>query len=385
MNAILLMKRYAGESLGNSPRVVVLGSCKVGNFVVSTPLLRGLKERWPESTVDFIGSDITIDFETSCPWIDWRCSWDSSSANSGLALLQTLDERRACHGPVDLAINLDGFNPVTQVLASWLQAKVHSRWGLEHESAAIDALGRSASTTILSRARLGQPRFSQPTSRVAQQQLHLRIVLSNGLIETDVHAISLSSTAPSFDVPDILIHCTTARAAKVWSFHNWRTVIDACTSKGLSVGIVGSPSKTQQDAYNSGGGEDYLLHHTALIDLRGRTSLIELAGACEQAKAVVSVDAGPMHIAAAVGTPTLALVGNDPEGTGASPIRLWLPRTSNLTRTISSFSCDKCASNRFRNDECLVDDHPCMRDVHPTQVINWLSTLPSLRSKWHGN
>ena len=102
MNAILLMKRYAGESLGNSPRVVVLGSCKVGNFVVSTPLLRGLKERWPESTVDFIGSDITIDFETSCPWIDWRCSWDSSSANSGLALLQTLDERRACHGPVDL-------------------------------------------------------------------------------------------------------------------------------------------------------------------------------------------------------------------------------------------------------------------------------------------
>ena len=207
----------------------------------------------------------------------------------------------------------------------------------------------------------------------------------DGLDETDVHAISLSSTAPGFDVPDILIHCTTARAAKVWSFHNWRTVIDTCTSKGLSVGIVGSPSKTQQDAYNSGGGEDYLLHHTALIDLRGRTSLIELAGACEQAKAVVSVDAGPMHIAAAVGTPTLALVGNDPEGTGASPIRLWLPRTSNLTRTISSFSCDKCANNRFRNDECLVDDHPCMRDVHPTQVINWLSTLPSLRSKWHGN
>ena len=53
----------------------------------------------------------------------------------------------------------------------------------------------------------------------------------------------LGSTTPNFDVPDVLIHCTTARAAKVWSFDNWRTVIDACTSKGLSVGLVGSRLK----------------------------------------------------------------------------------------------------------------------------------------------
>ena len=48
---------------------------------------------------------------------------------------------------------------------------------------------------------------------------------------------------------------------------------------------------------------------------------MELAGACRQAKAVVSVDAGPLHIAAAVGTPTYAIVGNDGNGVGASPVR----------------------------------------------------------------
>ena len=148
----------------------------MGNFVVSTPLLRGLKERWPESTVDFIGSDITIDFETSCP-DRLVLQLGFQQANSGLAL-QTPDERCAVR-PVDLAIwRLQPCYPSFVQLAA---AKLHSRWCPEHASAAIDAVGRSPSTTFLSRARLGQPRLSQPTSRLAQQQLNLRIVLPYGL------------------------------------------------------------------------------------------------------------------------------------------------------------------------------------------------------------
>ena len=87
---------------------------------------------------------------------------------------------------------------------------------------------------------------------------------------------------------------------------------------------------------NSGDGEDWLLQVTQLQDLRGRTSLIELAGACQQARAVVSVDAGPLHIAAAMGVPTLAVVGNDVDGHGASPIRLWMPRAANASARLQS-------------------------------------------------
>ena len=45
-----------------------------------------------------------------------------------------------------------------------------------------------------------------------------------------------------------------------------------------------------------------------------KTSLIELAGACERADAVISVDSGPLHIAAAVNTNVLAVVGNGVTG-----------------------------------------------------------------------
>ena len=145
---------------------------------------------------------------------------------------------------------------------------------------------------------------------------------------------------------------------RVWPFTSWKQVVDALDARGLSVGLVGSPPAAQREAYNAGDGEEGLLRKTALIDLRGRTSLIELAGACQLAKAVISVDAGPLHIAAAVNTPTLAVVGNDATGVGASPIRLWLPRSPNLQRTISENTCVECAQRRFRNDDCVVEGIP---------------------------
>ena len=42
-------QRYAGEELSPSPHIIVLGSCKVGNFVVSTPALSGLRQRFPDA------------------------------------------------------------------------------------------------------------------------------------------------------------------------------------------------------------------------------------------------------------------------------------------------------------------------------------------------
>ena len=43
-------------------------------------------------------------------------------------------------------------------------------------------------------------------------------------------------------------------------------------------------------------------------------------------------------------------------------------------------SCDQCTNNRFRNNDCLVDGHPCMREVLPEQVIDWLSNVPAYKN-----
>ena len=125
------LTRYSGEDLGSAPHIVVLGSCKVGNFVVSTPVLRGLRCRFPDAVIGFVGSEVTADFESALTELDWRCSWDDSTAGAGV--------RRSClnsnvHGMVmfNLLLNLDGFNPVTCSLVPWLQPHYVAGGSLTH-------------------------------------------------------------------------------------------------------------------------------------------------------------------------------------------------------------------------------------------------------------
>ena len=368
------MKRYAGESLGSAPHIVVLGSCKVGNFVVSTPVLRGLRARFPDAVIGMIGSDVTADFEQALPCLDWRCSWDDPRPGSGLRLLQTFAEKRASYGPVQLALNLDGFNPLTSSLVPWLEPVYVAGGSLSANRRRDLPWGDHPRQRFLADPDWDSPAFQQRYADVFGSNYIAELFCQLAWVQehVDPRAIELPSAEPPFAVPDLLIHCTTARGAKVWPFSHWRQVLEAADAHGWSVGLVGSPPVIQKEAYNAGDGEDSLLQSTGLIDLRGQTSLMQLAGACRQAKAVISVDAGPLHIAAAVGTPTYAIVGNDGDGVGASPVRLWMPRCSNVTRSVSPASCAKCADNRFRNDGCLIDGHPCMAAIQPSVVIDWL-------------
>lgn len=61
------------------------------------------------------------------------------------------------------------------------------------------------------------------------------------------------------------------------------------------------------------------------IDLRGKTSLGELTALLRAAKFVVSVDSGPMHIAAALGTPLLSIhTWSDPRLVGPFSENAWI-------------------------------------------------------------
>ena len=366
------MQRFSGQDLGVKPHIAVLGSNKIGNFVVTIPLLKALSLKYPDSVIDFWGSDLTRDFESALPFISWRISWDLATSNHFQAMaLAHLERVHAC-GPLDLVINCDGFNPVTQVLSSLLRPRYVAGSSLKDNLRSEMSLGDHPNQRFLADKDWDSLDFLDRYSNYFTTNYIAELLCRLAFLDPPSEAPILPSSPPSFSVPDILIHVTTTRAAKIWPGHCWKDVLDWCDSRSLSVGLVGSPPNLQHESYNSGDIESDLLDSTSLIDLRGKTSLIELAGACKNAKAILSVDAGPMHIAAGVGTPTLAIVGNDVDGVGASPIRLWLPRTPNCSRTFSSITCNECSIARFKNDGCLLENHICMEGVSPCQVISWL-------------
>jgi len=372
--------RYAGESLGVSPHIVVLGSYKVGNFVVSTPVLHGLKARFHDCVIGFIGSDITAALEDAHPCVDWRVSWDSSDLSSASNLHSTVINQIASFGKVSLAINLDGFNPITCALSAWIRPFYVAGGCLTSNLRRSLPWGDLPQQTFLADSDWDSIAFLERYSDIFSSNYIAELFCELAFVRdyVDPYAISLPKQLPNFVVPQILIHCTTARSAKLWPFDFWQEVILFVSNLGFTIGLIGSAPSLQQDLYNSGSGEDLLVESTPLIDLRGKTNLLELAGVCSEALALLTVDAGPMHIAAAVGTPTLVLLGNDSDQVGPSPMRLWLPRCSNVSYTISPFSCDKCSLNSFRNDECLLEEHSCMNHVLPSQVKDWLSTVLKL-------
>lgn len=84
------------------------------------------------------------------------------------------------------------------------------------------------------------------------------------------------------------------------------------------------------------------------VNLGGRTSLSELAVLYEKARMVVSTDSGPMHLAAATGTPVVALFGpTDPARTG--------PYGSGHTVIRTTRKCSPCFLKKCRTTQCMSD------------------------------
>ncbi len=70
-----------------------------------------------------------------------------------------------------------------------------------------------------------------------------------------------------------------------------------------------------------------------ITNLLGKTSLLELTALIRQATAMISVDSGPAHIAAAVGTPLLAIhTWSDPRSVGPFNESAWLWQGGEIRR-----------------------------------------------------
>ena len=135
----------------------------------------------------------------------------------------------------------------------------------------------------------------------------------------------------------------------------------------MECGLVGSPPASQRESYNAGEDEDSLIGSTDLIDFVEPhlfSSLVHV-----NRRELSWVDAGPLHIAAAVGTPTLGTSGMI-MNVEASPTRLWMPRCQ--------ISCKPpvTCSNVLTIDFGMMSVWwriilvACIR---PSEVINWLA------------
>lgn len=106
------------------------------------------------------------------------------------------------------------------------------------------------------------------------------------------------------------------------------------------------------------------------INLAGKTTLPQLAGLLREMDLVITNDSGPMHLAAVMGAPVLAMYGpSDPVRTG--------PYGHNHCVLKGKLRCQPCFSPR-----CRFRDNSCMLTITPESVIN---AAMAMLSKTAGN
>ncbi|WP_428121556.1 glycosyltransferase family 9 protein [Dissulfurimicrobium sp.] len=141
-----------------------------------------------------------------------------------------------------------------------------------------------------------------------------------------------------------------AWTSKRWTSRGFSEVAGYCIDRlGLMPVIAGG-------AGDKGlAGEIVSLAGKGIIDLTGRTDLKMLAALFERTSVVVSTDTGPMHLAAAVGTPVVALFG---------PTAPW--RTGPFGKRHQVLRLETGCSPCFKR---MCQDPVCMTGIKSSDVI----------------
>lgn len=114
----------------------------------------------------------------------------------------------------------------------------------------------------------------------------------------------------------LAVHPWTSNPLKQWPAERYRALIHRIVQDlGLRVVIIGGHAERA-------GAPEVLPAKLPVVDLVGRLTLPQLAELLRCSRALVSNDSGPVHVAAAVGTPTIALFGAQDPATGP---RRWGP------------------------------------------------------------
>ena len=100
---------------------------------------------------------------------------------------------------------------------------------------------------------------------------------------------------------------------------------------------------------------------STFLSLAGKTSPRELFFVLKHLEAFIGPDSGPAHVAASMGVPTLFLYS------GTNVFEEWKPLSAAASVLRQAVACAPC----YRTS-CNVSGHPCMADIQPESVLDWL-------------
>lgn len=331
-------------------KILVISLLNIGDVLFTTPALRSLRSAYPDAQIDMMVNTRSAETVALNPNLTRLIVIDKSGHHKTVrGFLELIRDLR--HERYDVVINLHGCAR-TSLVTTLCGAR--QRWGLV--SRGFD--------------RLYHKPVHQRTD-IHRVDSHLRILSDLGISTLPDLSMEMrfddasrdSAQAKMSDAgvsdADVCVGLNPAASVplKQWRDEGWAELANLLGRQGYRAILFGGPEDVQT------AGRIARMAKSKPVVLAGKLTLQELAAAVNRCSAFVSVDSGPLHVAASQGVRVVGLYGpTDPTEFG--PYRV--PRVV-LSNT------EQCASCRFG----LESDHTCITSIQPGDVFAAVQMLLS--------
>jgi heptosyltransferase I len=287
--------KHVSSRTGGTPRVLIVRLSAVGDCIQTLPLAAALRRHVPQARITWAVEKGSADIVGACPAIDELLVLPRGFARSPQLLwkLRGLLQSRHFEMTFDpqgltksgLVAWLSGAprrigfaRPAARELNPWLQTElVHSREP-HRVTRYLELLRPLGIDSAPAHFQLTIP----PAALALAFDLRMRPDLSSGYVVLNPGAGWASKRWPIERFADVAVHLGRRglRSLVSWGGERERELAEQIVARGGQAAILAPP-----------------------------TTLLELAAVLKHARFVVGSDTGPIHLAAAVGTPCVALFG----------------------------------------------------------------------------
>jgi heptosyltransferase III len=274
--------------LPERPRILVITLRRLGDVLLTTPLIRTIRRGFPQATLDMLVFRDTEDILRGNPDIDNVVSMPARpSAGETLFLVRRLWRR------YDLAVSTQaGDRPTFFALVA-----ARRRIGLVPHAGKTGAWWKRHAHHIAVTA--------EPDGHRVSQLLGLATALGLGHAPDIVCPQNGTTGEFAPRTPYAVVHPNPFYRYKRWTEAGWRGLARALAARGLAVVATEGREPAEQAYIDSLWGPD----EPAVIRVRGRLDWAGLAALLKGAAVYIGPDTSMTHLAAGSGCPTIALYG----------------------------------------------------------------------------
>ncbi|NQU16567.1 MAG: glycosyltransferase family 9 protein [Candidatus Saganbacteria bacterium] len=320
----------------NSDKILIVLLGAIGDVVMATSILPGLKEKYPEARISWLVGKWSAPVLQNNPYIDEIIIIDDSLIYkkrffSLLSFVRALRSRK-----FDLSISLH-----RSMLMNWIISLVCAKKQVGFDKISFDQdehkVGRALKVCGLS--------YGAPNVWLGKEEPEFANKTLKGM---ETIAINVGGGKN----PGI----TTDR--KRWPAESFVALSKKLKMQLLFVGGK-SDIKTVEQVVSQ---LDF-----PVVNMTGKTSLLELAALLKKSRLLITGDTGPMHIATAVKTPVVAIMGpTNPKQTG--------PYGEKNVVLYKKLYCSPCFRDNRTFEKCDFD-LKCMKDITVEEVLASVNLL----------